>query len=162
MLIQNYGLFWRRSDVFWGRQKVSGHLKGCPAKGVFRTVDFREQQGVYCLYDDSFRLVYVGQAGANVNQRLFVRLRQHKTDDLADRWARFSWFGIRRVTNQDRLAAEAKGKHTTSGAVLNHIEAILISASEPPTIGRAEGLETTWFSSYSIATRTPWAPTNCR
>lgn len=132
MLIRNYGLFWRRSDVFWGRPGVSGHLKGYPARGRFRTIDFREQQGVYCLYDDNFRMVYVGQAGANDDQRLFVRLRQHRTDALADRWARFSWFGIRWVTRQHVLAAEAEGAHTTSGAVLNHIEAILISAAEPP------------------------------
>lgn len=132
MLIQNYGLFWRREDVFWGRPKVSGHLKGYPARGKSRLVDFREQQGVYCLYDDNFRMVYIGQAGANDDQRLFIRLRQHKTDALADRWTRFSWFGIRWITNANVLAAEAEGTHTTAGAVLNHIEAILISAVEPP------------------------------
>lgn len=132
MLIHNYGLFWRRSDIFWGRAKVSGHLRGYPARGAFRTVDFRNQQGVYCLYDDNFHLVYVGQAGANDNQRMFDRLKQHRTDALADRWQRFSWFGIRWVTKGDKLAAEADGAHTTAGKVLNHIEAILISASEPP------------------------------
>jgi hypothetical protein len=45
MPIQNYGLFWRRNDVFWGKPKVSGHLKGYPAREAFRVVDFREQQG---------------------------------------------------------------------------------------------------------------------
>lgn len=64
-LIHNYGLYWRSSDVFGGRQKHKGHLKGIPAhekKGV--PADFRNQAGAYVLYDDSFRLVYVGQAGA--------------------------------------------------------------------------------------------------
>jgi hypothetical protein len=131
MLIQNYGLFWCREDVFWGRPNVAGHLQGHPARGSFVVVDFREQQGVYCLYDDNFELVYVGQAGASDNQRLFDRLKQHRQDALADRWTKFSWFGIRWVTKANVLAAEAEQAHTTNGAVLNHIEAILIGAAEP-------------------------------
>jgi hypothetical protein len=132
MLIQNYGLFWRRKNVFWGSPGVSGHLQGHPAKGAFSIVDFRYQQGVYCLYDDNFKLVYVGQAGANDNQRLFDRLKQHNTDALADRWTRFSWYGIRWVLSTNELSAEAHGAHSTNGDVLNHIEGILITAAEPP------------------------------
>ena len=52
----------------------------------------REQAGVYVLYDDNFRLVDVGQAGALGAARPFIK----------------------------------------SGDILNHIEAILISAAEPP------------------------------
>jgi len=59
MLIQNYGLFWKRSDVFWGHQGVTGHLKGLKADNLKSdAVDFRNQQGVYVLYDDNFRLLY--------------------------------------------------------------------------------------------------------
>jgi hypothetical protein len=65
MLIHNYGLFWRRNDVYWGKPGDLGHLQGHPARSAFAIVDFRDQQGVYCLYDDNFHLVYVGQAGAN-------------------------------------------------------------------------------------------------
>ncbi|MBX9647029.1 MAG: GIY-YIG nuclease family protein [Xanthobacteraceae bacterium] len=132
MLIQNYGLFWRRQNVFWGRPGKAGHLQGHPAGSAFVVVDFRNQQGVYCLYDDNFKMIYVGQAGANDKQRLFDRLKQHCNDSLADRWTRFSWFGIRWVTKANLLAAEAQNTNTTAGAVLNHIEAILISAAEPP------------------------------
>lgn len=133
MLIQNYGLFWKRSDVFWGHQGVTGHLKGLKADNLKSdAVDFRNQQGVYVLYDDNFRLLYVGQAGSSDDQRLFVRLRQHKRDPLADRWTKFSWFGIRWVTKKGQLSSEAFGAHTTNGEVLNHIEAILISSAEPP------------------------------
>lgn len=132
MLIQNYGLFWQRKNVFWGKPGISGHLQGHPARSAFTVVDFRYQQGVYCLYDDNFRLVYIGQAGANDNSRLFDRLKQHCSDALADRWTKFSWFGIRWVTKAGQLAAEAQGTHTTSGAVLDHVEAILIAAAEPP------------------------------
>ena len=64
MLIRNYGLFWHRSDVFWGRQKNPGTLLGKPVNVVnVEPTDFREQIGVYGLFDDSFRLVYFGQAG---------------------------------------------------------------------------------------------------
>lgn len=133
MLVKNYGLFWRREWVFWGSGPNAGHLKGVLRSA--RTddpVDFREQQGVYVLYDANFRLVYVGQSGGNDQQRLFRRLRNHRKDQLADRWSRFSWFGVRRVNNNGELRAEAAAAHPSLGEVLNHIEAILISAAEPP------------------------------
>lgn len=95
-------------------------------------VDFREQQGIYILYDDNYRMVYVGQAGANDKQRMYSRLKQHLTDNLAERWAKFSWFGLRWVKANGTLSAEVSGAHTTNKAVLNHIEAILITAAEPP------------------------------
>jgi hypothetical protein len=95
-------------------------------------VDFRQQQGVYVLYDENFRIVYVGQAGANDQQRLFDRLKQHTKDTLADRWNKFSWFGVRAVNANGALRAEATAAHPSLGDVLNHIEAILIAAAEPP------------------------------
>jgi len=119
MLIHNYGLFWRRSDVFWGRPKVNGHLKGFSAKQIkSNPVDFRDQQGVYILYDDNFKIVYVGQSG-NGSQRLFLRLKQHKRDALAERWSRFSWFGIRSVLNSGKLSADKQAAHPKIGEILN-------------------------------------------
>jgi hypothetical protein len=133
VLIRNYGLFWRESDVFWGRPKSEGKLLGVYAKKVTSdAVDFRYQQGVYALYDDAFRMVYVGQAGANDNQRLFDRLKQHRVDQLSERWSRFSWFGVRSVNANGELRSEAMAKHSDLGDVLNHIEAILIASAEPP------------------------------
>ena len=132
MLIRNYGLFWKADDVFWGKPGVIGHLKGVLAKSVTtEPVDFRLQQGVYVLYDDNFKLLYVGQAGASDNQRLFTRLKQHMRDNLNGRWTKFSWFGIRGVEN-GQLTQEATEATTTNSAVLNHIEAILIASAEPP------------------------------
>jgi hypothetical protein len=97
-------------------------------------VDFREQAGVYVLYDDNFRLLYVGQAGqAGVsNQYLFTRLKQHRKDGLADRWTRFSWFGPRWVRRNGKLAIGAAQPFIRSKDILDHIEAILIGAAEPP------------------------------
>lgn len=91
----------------------------------------REQAGVYVLYDDNFRLVDVGQAGAR-NQYLFSRLKHHRKDGLADRWTWFSWIGIKCVRKNRRLALGAARPFIKSGDILNHIEAILISAAEPP------------------------------
>lgn len=133
MLIQNYGLFWRREWVHWGLQGGSaGHLKGIPAAAKrSEPTDFRDQQGIYALYDENFQLVYIGQAGGRAEQRLFSRLRQHRADQLADRWSRFSWFGIRRVLKTSTLSIEAIGAHTDTGTVLNQIEAVLIAVAEP-------------------------------
>ena len=132
-IIRNYGLFWRLDHVFFGRPKVAGHLKGVEAKRLSsEPVDFREQQGVYVLYDDGFRMVYVGQAGANDQQRIFDRLKQHTRDQLSERWSRFSWFGLRPVNNTGVLRVEAASAHPSIGDVLNHMEAILIAAAEPP------------------------------
>jgi hypothetical protein len=131
-LIHNYGLFWRRKDVFWGRPKVKGSLKGYRAgEARGKPVDFREQAGVYVLYDDNFRVLYVGQAGAG-NQTLLGRLKQHRKDSLADRWTRFSWFGIKWVKQNGKLSVGAEQRSIKAADILNHIEAILISAVEPP------------------------------
>jgi hypothetical protein len=132
MLIQNYGLFWRRAWIHFGAGSNAGHLKGVRT-GAKKShpIDFREQQGVYCLYDDNFRLVYVGQAGGKNDQRLFDRLKQHREDFVSERWTKFSWFGVRSVLGGGQLKAEKSTTHPEIGDVLNHIEAILIAAAEP-------------------------------
>jgi predicted GIY-YIG superfamily endonuclease len=131
MLIQNYGLFWNESDVFWGAGSKAGRLLGVPSSNITaESVDFREQAGVYVLYAD-YDMVYVGQVGAGT-QKLLTRLKQHTRDSLAGRWNKFSWFGVRWVKKTDNtLSAEADGKHSTHTEVLDHIEAILIHSSEP-------------------------------
>lgn len=133
MLIHNYGLFWRREHVFWGRGSNAGHLKGVLASArTADPVDFRDQQGIYVLYDDNFRLVYVGQAGSGDQSRLFNRLKRHTKDPLSDRWSKFSWFGVRGVRQDGRLCAENVAAHPRLSEVLDHIEAVLIAAAEPP------------------------------
>lgn len=133
MLIKNYGLFWRRDWIFWGRGNNAGHLKGVLSTNTTSDpVDFRDQQGVYVLYDDGFKLVYVGQAGGRNGQRLFHRLKQHRSDALSDRWSRLSWFGVRSVNQDGRLRATTNAAHPAITDVLNHIEAILIATAEPP------------------------------
>lgn len=131
MIFQNYGLFWQLARVKWGRPGHAGTLSG------FRTikegeVDFREQRGVYALYDDNFKMLYVGQAGYG-NQRLYQRLHQHRFDALGERWTKFSWFGIDPVKGRagKKHVKECEPETPAVNAILNHLEAILIAAAEP-------------------------------
>lgn len=131
-IIQNYGLFWRRDSVFWGWQNQSGHLKGVLAGAKKSTpVDFADQRAIYCLYDDNREITYIGQTGAK-NDRLFARMKAHTKDRHADRWTRFSWFGLRWVKNTKQLASDTLSASAKMGPALNHLEAILIAAVEPP------------------------------
>lgn len=132
MLIHNYGLFWRPDRVYWGRPNSTGHLRGYSVRNQQREADFREQIGIYVLYDSSFNMVYLGQAGANDNHHIFSRLKEHKNDQLAERWSRFSWFGLRSVNKNCSLRKVSQAKHPSLGEVLNHMEAVLLAAAEPP------------------------------
>jgi len=95
LAIENFGRFWRKEKVFWGRGKNKGHLKGRMKRRKSVVVDFRDQIGIYVLFDADRKPLYVGQAGIG-NARLFQRLKAHRSDHLGDRWHYFSWFGLRR------------------------------------------------------------------
>jgi hypothetical protein len=129
-LIKNYALMWRRDSVFWGRGRNKGVLEG---RRSGRVIEFRDQIGVYVLYDEGRRPVYVGQAGQG-NARLFARLRAHRRDFLAHRWHYFSWFGLLSVNKSGRLSgwnAPSKRVSGTIKSTLNEIEGVLIAATEP-------------------------------
>jgi hypothetical protein len=129
-MIKNYGLHWQIDNVFWGWQKKQGTLLGAASKSkLAHPVDFREQRGIYALYAN-YELVYVGQTGAG-DDRLFKRLKAHKTDHLSERWNRFSWFGTQWVTREHRLSSDIAEVHATVEAALNTLEAISIAISEP-------------------------------
>lgn len=133
MIIRNYGLFWHREDVFWGRQKRAGHLKGRRAGAKTSSpVDFRNQVGIYGLYDENYNLVYFGQAGKGKGHKLFNRIKDHTDDRIADRWTRFSWFGTRFVKQDGKLSAEKAGIQGGVEIALDHMEAIVLAVSEPP------------------------------
>lgn len=132
MLIRNYGHLWERKYINYGRGNVSGHL--CGYVNSKRSADFREQFGIYVLYDKNLAPVYIGQAGQGVRNKLLSRLKQHETDHLWNRWEHFSWFGFRRVNKNGTLSAyddvekvfKANGK-----TLLNQIEGALITTLEP-------------------------------
>lgn len=78
-------------------------------------------------------MVYVGQTGSG-NRRLFSRLKDHRTDHLADRWDKFSWFGVRKV-NQNSKLSKAEGdlnRNLKAAAMLDLLEDLLINVVEPP------------------------------
>ncbi len=117
--------------MFWGRGSKKGVLEGRRRRKV---IDFRDQIGVYVLYGEGRRPIYVGQAGRG-NARLFKRLRSHMHDYLADRWRFFSWFGLLTVNKSGRLSKwddVAKRVTSTIGSSLDEIECVLIAATEPP------------------------------
>jgi hypothetical protein len=128
MLIRTVGLYWHRADVYWRTAFKNGVLSGRAPGG--QSVNFAAQIAIYILYAD-YQIVYVGQTGAR-NPRLFARLKGHTRDDLADRWNRFSWFGLRRVLANGDLAMIAAKARPTIPEALNHLEAALIHATEPP------------------------------
>ena len=134
-LIQNYGLFWRRSVIgeVWPRTHPLLGI-GVKQKRVGE-VDFARQRGIYALYDDSFRLIYVGQAGRQ-KRGLYGRLRAHTRGNIAERWTRFSWFGLLPVdfsgaAKPYQLADVEADLNVSVVTALDHIEAVLIRAAEP-------------------------------
>src|ERR1700680_4765828 len=91
------------SESLLGWQNNPGSLRGAASRGPNSVpVEFREQRGIYALYAN-YDLVYVGQTGAG-DDRLFKRLKVHRTDHLAERWDRFSWFGTQWVTKQHQIS----------------------------------------------------------
>lgn len=129
-MIQSYGLHWHEERVVWGRPSRSGSLLGAASRSPkARQVDFRAQRGIYALYAD-YDLVYTGQTGSG-NDRLFHRLKTHKSDHLSERWNRFSWFGTQWVTQQNELSTDTAAVHQTVEAALNMLEAVSIAIAEP-------------------------------
>ena len=133
-VIKNYGLRWVRDRVEWGGRGVRGALLGVHRSAKSSPpVDFREQIGVYVLYEPGFAPIYVGQAGFGQGT-LFSRLKAHTRDHLRDRWSHFSWFGFKRVNENGSLhAGQAASARTsvTYGSALDEIEGILIQVLEP-------------------------------
>lgn len=131
-IIKNYGFLWDRDYIYRGAGKTAGHLKGTAA-GV-ADADFRDQIGVYVLYDSAQKIVYVGQAG-NGNATLFTRLKNHMDGPLWNRWQYFTWIGFRDVNADGNLSAQQNVESGVSGFkysdALNELEGILIEVIEP-------------------------------
>ena len=137
MSLKNFGIQWEREFVQWdGTRGNAGHLSGIgpigkPKKHQVKA-DFREQIGIYVLYSND-KAVYVGQAGSGT-QDLYSRLKQHLTDHLADRWNKFSWFGVRKV-NKDGSLSKVQGelnRTLKAHEILDLLEGLMINVIEPP------------------------------
>lgn len=136
--IKNYGLFWRRDLVEWGKKGPgnAGQVRGYKY-GSESLVDFRAQAGVYVLYDGadipSSRVTYVGQVGRANADSLYARLWNHCWDHLWNRWTRFSWFGVYAVGVGDALVHVniEKSINVPITGVIDHLEGVLITLLEP-------------------------------
>lgn len=129
--IRNYGLLWERKYIHYGWPGSAGHLNG-HRKG-YSKVDFREQSGVYVLYDKDMLPVYIGQAGKG-NANLFNRLKQHESDHLWNRWHYFSWFGLCKANKSGNLSLSENSERELKGPLkdaLDDIEGVLIQVVEP-------------------------------
>ncbi len=119
--LKSFGMFWRRSEVIWaGKPKLLGRQSSGASD-----VNFAEQVGVYLLHDRE-RAIYVGRAA----DTLFARLKAHTADRLSGRWDRFSWFGLREVTEDAKLSDPATA--WSHEVVIETLEALLIESLEPP------------------------------
>lgn len=137
LTIKNFGHYWSRDLIDWGwRGKGNqGSLKGTlKPEGKEYAADFREQIGIYLLFNSNREVVYLGQTGKGI-QRLFIRLRQHAHGQMRDRWTNFSWFGfldfdekLRKLVEADDPDNAVVGSHI---AALDEIEAILLQVLEP-------------------------------
>ena len=136
LAVRNFGHFWNRENVIWGTRGKGnqGSLSGYrTVSRVVRVTDFRDQIGIYVLFDEKREVVYIGQTGSG-ERRLFLRLRDHTRDHLRDRWSYFSWFGFRQVKNGGDLSEAQKpgAKIQGNGSdALDEIESILLQLFEP-------------------------------
>jgi len=74
-VINAFGIYWSRNLVYW---KTNPDLLGIQQVGATE-VNFKDQRGIYLLYDGR-EIIYVGQA---IEQTLGQRLKQHNSDRLS-------------------------------------------------------------------------------
>jgi len=132
-IIANMGVFWHRDKARWvgSRSQPRGILGVRAGAKRYGPVDFWNQVGIYCLYAD-LDLVYVGQAGLSDKSCIGDRLKSHTKDDTADRWDKFSWFGLCKVKQNGTLGARFEKAKATWSDVADVLEGILIEVAEPP------------------------------
>lgn len=149
MFIRSAGLFWQRDEVNWspgsGKRRAFRLLgRVNENRGALRVADFREQRGIYVLYDD-YGPYYVGLAR---DRDIGARLRDHTRDQHKDKWDRFSWFGFRPVQKQrdpeglSKLGAMPKVLLTDANKTIGDVEALLTHTLG--TTGRGNGQSMRW------------------
>lgn len=120
-IVKAFGMYWDKADVYWKRKPK---LLGNQQQGAV-IVDFSSQCGVYMLYNQN-QIIYVGRT---TERGLGERLFEHTTDRLKGRWNRFSWFGLKSISEDGTLGELPEQPSTDT--VIPTLEAILIEACEP-------------------------------
>ena len=126
--IAAYGLYWERDKVEWDVSGNKIELLGRPYSAQEPVLNFADQQGVYLLHQMQ-SVTYVGRTTAD-NNGLFGRLKSHTVNARrSGRWDRFSWFGIRPVSEDGKLLNAAPA--LTSDLLITILEAVLIETYLP-------------------------------
>lgn len=120
-IVTSFGMFWRRHLVVWS---ATPKLWGMQQIGA-TPVDFNKQLGIYLLYDGR-EVIYIGRS---TDRPLGRRLFEHTTDRMAERWDRFSWFGLLPVAESGALG-ELPPTYDAA-KMIPALEAVLIEALEP-------------------------------
>lgn len=155
MIIAAYGEWWDPHLIEWGKPGpgLGGKLLGRLKDGT--ATDAWDQRGIYVLFQD-WEVVYVGRTG---QRALGARLRQHLSDDVAGRWDRFSWYGIRRINQAGGLrAAPSPTRTIKSDEAVRTLEALLIRVTAPSLNRRRESIPEAEF----VAQDTDQAPVGVR
>jgi hypothetical protein len=146
-LIEVYGLKWDRTKAqtptggFVLMGKRTDAKMGRKAKKASTdeadSANLSFSSGIYVLYDDNDKLVYVGKAE---DGGLANRLNEHTRDHLADRWTKFSWFAVlKKLKRKDRelstKRAEINGKELVA-----FLEGFAIILAEPVLNGKRNNI----------------------
>ena len=137
MKITSYGLFWRKNGIDWspgqGHKNVFRLLGRVGTyRGNIKIANFRKQRGIYILYDE-YGPSYVGLTR---EQGLGKRLKDHLSDNLKEKWDRFSWFGFGEIGgagNDGILPITESHNNITedTNTTIGDLEALLIRAIGP-------------------------------
>jgi hypothetical protein len=135
VLIRAYGEYWKADYVRWNKAKRLFGKRRADLKG--EDVDVYEQRGIYILYND-FVPVYVGKAeGLSIGSRIKSHWESRRK---GPRWNGFSWFGLRTINKDGSLRALTDAFHPPKDWLIDTLEALLISAIDPPLNSRREKL----------------------
>ena len=129
-LIAAYGEWWDPHEIDWGSRGYGkqGRMEGVEKGRGGATIDVWDQRGIYVLFQD-WSVVYVGKTG---QQALGKRLRDHRSDDVAGRWDRFSWFGVRNVNENGTLGAvPMPSRQVRAPDVISTLESVLTRVTAP-------------------------------
>ena len=117
-------MYWKRDRVIW-TSSISPNLFGKQQEATTQ-VNFRNQIGIYILYDNN-GIVYIGRAS---EQTISKRLKDHTEDRLEGRWDRFSWFGIYSVNEDGTLNSPVNNLIDIENLIIT-FESLLIEVIEP-------------------------------
>lgn len=123
-----YGLYWERDKVEWDVSGQRVELLGQQNQAA-TPVNFADQQGVYLLHQMQM-VTYVGRTVAESNG-LSDRLKSHvRNPRRSGRWDRFSWFGVRSVSQEGELLSAPSS--LSIDLLITILEAVLIETFLPP------------------------------